>query len=84
MELRFTKHAEDKFEMLKRHGVGILREKVIQTLINPGHIDRSRLPLLIAQSVLDRDHVLRVVYRVEGQTKVIITFYPGRKNQYET
>ena len=84
MELRFTKHAEDKFEMLKRHGVGILREKVIQTLINPGHIDRSRLPLLIAQSGLARDHVLRVVYRVEGQTKVIITFYPGRKNQYET
>jgi len=83
MELRFTKHAQEKFQVLKRHAVLISQEQVEQTVIRPTLIDRSRLPLLIAQRSLDSDHVLRVVYRVEQQTKVIITFYPGRKKQYE-
>ncbi|KKW32868.1 MAG: hypothetical protein UY76_C0015G0009 [Candidatus Uhrbacteria bacterium GW2011_GWA2_52_8d] len=83
MELRFTRHAQEKFQVLKRHAVLISQEQVEQTVIRPTLIDRSRLPLLIAQGSLDPGHVLRVVYRVERQTKVIITFYPGRKKQYE-
>lgn len=61
----FTKHAEHKFEILKRHGVDISRDKVIETLEKPDHIDRSRLPLLVAQTELDQTHVLRVVYKQE-------------------
>ena len=29
-------------------------------------------------------HVLRVVYRMEGDTPVVITFYPGRRERYES
>ena len=79
----FTKHALDKFEVLERHGVKINKEQVIATIEAPDLIDNSRLPLLIAQSDLDETHVLRVVFKKEDDIIKIITFYPGRKSQYE-
>jgi hypothetical protein len=83
MQVRFTAHAALKFEVLRRHGISISKRRVIEAVENPDLIDRSRLPLLIAQVAFDARRVLRVVYKTEGSTKVVITFYPGRKSQYE-
>lgn len=80
--IHFTKHALEKFSILKRHGFTISRHAVINVVTHPEFIDHSRIPLMIAQSNFDSSHVLRVVYKQEGDTKVIITFYPGRRNQY--
>lgn len=79
----FTRHAIDKFEVLKRHGVSVDRELVIGILQRPDEIDYSRLPLFIAQGALDDTHVLRVVFKQEGDDAIIITFYPARQNKYE-
>ncbi|MEK7162152.1 MAG: hypothetical protein AAB729_05700 [Patescibacteria group bacterium] len=80
----FTKHAREKFNVLKRHKLEILKEQVEFTVIDPDVIDRSRTPLLIAQRKIDKSHVLRVVYKKEGKDIIkIITFYPGRIKQYE-
>jgi len=79
----FTKHAEEKFDILKRHKFSISKEQVIETIKNPEGIDRSRLPLLIAQKKFDKTHVLRVVYKQEEGLIKVITFYPGRRKQYE-
>ena len=81
--IHFTKHALDKFEILERHGVNISKEKILQTVLSPDLIDRSRYPLNIAQSEIDANHVLRVVYKIEQGLKIIITFYPAIKKQYE-
>ena len=78
----FTKHAEEKFAILKRHRFPVKREQVLRALEKPDCIDRSRLPLLIAQIAIDDAHVLRVVYKQEGTAKKVITFYPGRSTQY--
>lgn len=83
MQIRFTKHADKKFEVLRKHGVVILRDKVISTVNEPILLDHSRSPLVIAQAPLDKTHVLRVVYKYQAGIAVIITFYPGRKSQYE-
>lgn len=80
--IHFTKHALEKFAILKRHGFIISRHAVINAVTNPESIDYSRVPLKIAQTNFDSKHVLRVVYKEESDTKVIITFYPGRRNQY--
>ena len=80
--IRFSWHAENKFEVLARHGWPIDRVTVENAVQNPETLDHSRDPLVIAQTTLDVAHVLRVVYRKEGQNILIITFYPGRKNQY--
>lgn len=79
----FTKHAKNKFEILKRHKFLITEKQVLKTIERPDLIDRSRPPLLIAQLKIDKSHVLRVVYKQEFGIIKIITFYPARKKQYE-
>jgi len=80
--IRFTRHAEEKFAVLKRYGLRITKQQVVDAVSAPDDVDRSRLPLLIAQKHLDLDHVLRVVYKAENNLKTVITFYPGRIKQY--
>ena len=38
---------------------------------------------MIAQKRITERHVLRVIYRQEGENQVVITFYPGRRERYE-
>lgn len=78
----FTQHALQKFGVLERHGFIISEEQVLATITNPHKIDHSRSPLLIAQRKIDSTHLLRVVYRKEGNHRIVITFYPGRTKQY--
>ena len=79
----FTKHAKEKFGILKRHKFVISEKKVLEALKKPDLIDYSRLPLLIAQRKFDRIHVLRVVYKEERGDIKVITFYPGRSKNYD-
>ena len=79
----FTKHAERKFAILARHGFRVTRDLVVLTIEDPELVDDNRSPLLIAQRQIDTRHVLRVVYREENDDQVVITFYPGRRSQYE-
>lgn len=81
--IHFTKHAEEKFNILKRHQFLISKEQVIETVVHPEKLDYSRLPLIISQSTIDKSRVLRVVYKKEDRLIKIITFYPGRSKQYE-
>ncbi len=69
-------------DLTKRHKFIVSRGKVLETLEKPDLIDYSRLPLLVAQSKIDRDHVLRVVYKEEKDVIKVITFYPGRSKNY--
>jgi len=81
--IRFTRHAIEKFHVLREHKFPVSRKQVLDTINNPDLIDRSRSPLLIAQKRIDKTHVLRVVYKQEGEEIKVITFYPGRISQYE-
>ncbi len=83
MKILFTKHADEKFEILERHGILIAKDLVERIVRNPRAIDYSRKPLLIAQGSFNKRLVLRVVYSQAQDTIKIITFYPGRKEQYE-
>ena len=56
--------------------------QVLETLDSPDKTESERVPP-VAQKSISETHVLRVVYRVEGNDKVVITFYPGRKKRYE-
>lgn len=80
--VRFTRHAVEKFIILRRHGVVITRSAVIRAVMDPETIDYSRTPLKIAQRSFDKTRMLRVVYKEVGDYKLVITFYPGRKKQY--
>lgn len=79
----FTKHAEEKLNILRYHKFEIIKEQVIEVINNPDFIDHSRVPLLIAQERINASYVLRVVYKQKNSVKIIITFYPGRIKRYE-
>ncbi len=85
MKICFTKHAQEKLMAFQGGIVPITSEDIIQTILMPDFVDvHSRKPQCIAQREIDAKHILRVVYTVETEKKIkVITFYPGRKSQYE-
>ena len=86
MKFIFTKHAiVDKLAMLKRHQfkTRVTKQLIKQTILAPEHIDeKSDLPKIIASKAIDERHILRVVYRKENDTIIVITFYPAEKGRY--
>lgn len=78
----FTKHALEKFEVLKRHGVEISERQVINTLFKPLKIEDRKDGTFVASSNLDKKHILRVVYEKTKKGFKIITFYPARRKDY--
>jgi len=79
-----TRHAEEKFELLKRHGFEVTRKQVEETLTGPDIVIHQAKGRVIAQKGISERHVLRVIYRQEGEDLVVITFFPGRRERYET
>lgn len=82
MAIRFTRHAREKFEILARHNFLVTEAQEIDTLSSPDKVETERAPQ-IAQKILDETHVLRVVFREDGNDKIVITFYPSRRHRYE-
>ncbi len=83
MRFRFTKHAISKFILMQSSGFLVSSSKVTETVEHPLKIESKSDGTHIATSLYDDSHVLRVVYRNEGDIIVIITFYPGRRKAYE-
>ena len=80
--IRYTRHAQQKFYVLERHGFPISAEQVEHAVTIPDRVFPEG-GKLIAQARISETHVLRVVYREEGDERVVITFYPGRRARYE-
>ena len=49
-KVRFTKHAREKFEALKRYGFEISEEEVIRTIRDPARVDKRGFSALCHQS----------------------------------
>ncbi|MBI3536896.1 MAG: DUF4258 domain-containing protein [Chloroflexi bacterium] len=82
-QIEYTKHARNKFDILKSHGFEISEKQVEETVSIPEREYLQSGGRFIAQKKISEQHVLRVVYRVEGDHKVVITFYPAQKERYE-
>ena len=83
-DIAYTTHAKDKFALLARYGFEVTPDQVEDTLSNPERIIPQTGGRFIAQKSITQQHVLRVVYREENKKRMVITFYPGRKERYET
>ncbi|OGY24971.1 MAG: hypothetical protein A2Z11_04880 [Candidatus Woykebacteria bacterium RBG_16_43_9] len=84
MKIVFSKHAKrDKFPILAKHKFYLNDEDVIKVIEEPEHEDKeSDKPNVSASRNYDEKHILRVVYRKEGDIIRIITFYPAEKGRY--
>lgn len=80
--VEYTHHARAKFEILKRYGFEVAPEQVEATVSYPEKVSPQPGERFIAQRTNSSRHVLRVVFRQQGETRVVITFYPGRRERY--
>jgi len=80
----YGSHAEEKFEILRRHGFVVSKRLVRETLQRPEKIEEGFRGRKVAQRRISEKHVLRVIYE-EGQREIrVVTFYPGRRSRYES
>lgn len=84
MKIKHSLHIRrDKLPLLAKQGFKITLKLIEKTIRNPDHIDKeSDVPKIIVSKVLDEDHVLRVVYKIEDGIIKSITVYPAEKGRY--
>jgi len=83
MNVVYTKHAKKKFKILERIGVKVTSKDVFSTIEDPDHYDsESDEPSIIVSRSIDKNHILRVVFKAEDGIITVITFYPARKGRY--
>jgi hypothetical protein len=80
-KVKFTRHASEKFDFLKRYGFDIGGEQVIGAVLHPDRLDKRGYQFF-AVKVLDVKHCLRVVYEKRKGFLVVITFYPVERERY--
>lgn len=82
MNFYFTKHAKEKLVKTRKFSFLITIDTIKKTVFKPLKVEDRYDGTHIASSLINSCHVLRVVYRMDGDIIVIITFYPGRRKAY--
>ena len=80
-KVRFTKHAKQKFTLLRRYGFDIPEASVTDAVTNPARVD-PRDDQLLALKPLNREYAIRVVYRIVNDHIVVVTFYPVKRERF--
>lgn len=83
INVEFTDHALYKISLLKAHGFEITETSVAEIIDYPDKIEEGFEGRLIAQKVIDAQHVLRVVFETKKNKVLVVTLYPGRRIRYE-
>lgn len=84
MKIVFTKHALEKFAVLKRLGWNITKTKIRQIIQMPKWKGTSRYGQETAMSIVDEKHIIRVVINREDDIIVVVTFHIARRGTYES
>jgi len=78
---RFTKHAREKFDLVKHYGFEVSEETVLETVRNPTRLDQKNTQYF-ATRAMDAKYALRVVYERRKDFILVITFYQVRRERY--
>jgi hypothetical protein len=79
--VRFTKHAYEKFEFLRRYGFEVDEAAIVEAVENPSRVER-RGDQFLALKPLDEEYAIRVVYRAINDNIVVVTFYPVKRARF--
>jgi len=82
LKVVFSKHAEWKFEVLRRHGIIIEKKTVEEAVAKPDLLQPGLKEIMIAVKVLDDKHLIRVIHTKKDNHIRVITFYPIRREKY--
>lgn len=84
MEIQFTKHALDKFKVLRSLGWPLTQKQVKQTISKPTWRGNSRFGQETTMILLDKTHILRVIFNRENDIITVVTFHIARRGKYES
>jgi hypothetical protein len=76
----FTPHAMEKLDRLTK--VQVTEEKVIEVIRNPESCASGYFGRKVAQSTLNSDLDLRVIYEETDNSILVITVYPAKRGRY--
>ena len=77
----FTRHAQEKFELLEGFGFKLSRNQVVAAITTPDKTEQKGAQEF-SMKVLDREFALRVVHEQRKGIIVVITFYPVKRKKY--
>ena len=81
--IRFTKHALDKLELLKKHGFDVPKSFVERVIKNPDFITYEKYGRKAAYGILDDRLALRIIYEEVENEVVVVTVMVVRRARYE-
>ena len=81
VRITFTKHATEKFSIVRTYGFEISRETVVKAISLPDKIERRGIQTF-STIILDKEFALRVVHEERKGIIVVITFYPIKRERY--
>jgi hypothetical protein len=79
--MKFTKHATEKFGLLRTFGFTLTQDQVTGTITAPDKRE-NRGSQTISTKVLDGKFALRVVHEERKGIIVVITFYPVKRKDH--
>ena len=79
--VEFTLHAEEKLKRLTE--IGVTKERVFKIIEKPEKIVSGYYGRKIAQGLLSKDLILRIVYEESEEGIMIVTIYPGERRRYK-
>ena len=79
MEILFTKHAEEKFTILKARGWRLTKKQITQIISSPQWKGNTVYNQKTALGSVDEQHIIRIVFSQERDTIKIITFHITKK-----
>lgn len=83
MKFVFTKHAaKDKLPMLKRFGWIVTKARVKKVIKNPRWSGLTKKGQKTAMDLVDKTHILRVIFRKENDIITVITLHIARRGKY--
>lgn len=77
----YTKHAAEKFGLLRKFGFKISQDIVINTINTPDRVDRKG-GQTFSMKFMNEEYALRVVHEERNGVILVITFYPVRRERY--
>jgi len=83
VKILYTRHADFKFQVLKQHGFIITKEQIEDIIREPQKAELGRRGCLVAHKAISQTHLIRVIYRQQGDEIKVITFYPARRERFE-
>ena len=81
LRIKFTKHALEKFDVLRNYGFEVQKRQIVETILNPESL-HERDNQFFATRAIDSKHAVRVVYEKRKDYLAVITFYPVRRKRY--